>query len=144
MFKKSGEDRLSDWSAFRSSLNSSAAPLQDVAALWASAPMVTYVTHINPDDTEQWPTPWELLIENKYDDFVLALMMAYTIKLSQRYENSRVELKTMVDSQRTKLYTLVFVDSEFILNYQRDQVVLASEVQDLLHLENSLEIVYPR
>jgi len=38
----------------------------------------------------------------------------------------------------------LFVDNEFILNYQRDQVVMANEVQDLLHLENSLEIVYPR
>jgi len=143
MFNKSPDERLSDWSDFRKELTTSEDPLETLANFWSAAPRIIHNPKIDPYNPKSWPTPWELIYENKYDDFTLALMMGYTLKLSDRFKNDKIELKTMVDSQKTRLYNLVYVNETDVLNYESGSIK-AQDLDSELYLENIIEIVYPR
>ena len=71
-------------------------------------------------------------------------MIGYTIKLTNRLSDSVVEIKSMVDSSRTRLYNLVYVDNERVLNYDRLTVVDSKDIPDSFLLENLVELARPR
>lgn len=144
MFHKSLEERLSLWSEFRKNLDVVPDPLKSLSEFWSTAPMVIYNHNIDPYNYRSWPSPWEILAENKYDDFTLALMIGYTLKLTKKFNSNKIEVKTMVDSTKTKLYNLVYVNDDVVLNYDRFDTVNASDIEDLLYLENLVEIIFPR
>jgi len=144
MFKKSPEERLTMWSDFRKELDYIDNPLTSLAELWATAPLVIHNHKVDPYNPKSWATPWEILVENKYDDFTLALMMGYTLKLTKKFNNDKIEIRTLVDQSKTKLYNLVYVNDESVLNYVPNTVVKAQDIDGSLYLENLVEIVYPR
>jgi hypothetical protein len=143
MFDKNPDERLSLWSAFRKKLEEDSSPLESTAIFWAGAPLIIHNYKIDPYNYKSWPTPWEIIVDNRYDDFTLALMMAYTLKLTNRFKNNQIQVKTMVDYSRTKLYNLVFIDNN-VLNYQKEKIVNALEIDETLYLENQIDIVFPR
>ena len=144
MFHKSTDERLSAWSEFRKELDTLDDPLTALAKFWNNAPMVIHNHKIDPYNPKSWPTPWELIVENKYDDFTLALMMAYTLKLTKTHNDDKIEVRTMVDSAKTKLYNLVYVNDIDVLNYKPEVTIKAQFIDDDLYLENIINIVYPR
>lgn len=143
MFNKDTDDRLQDWSEFRKSLDHIENPFEAVAEFWYSAPKITYNHKIDPYNFKSWPTPWEMIVDNRYDDFSLALMMAYTLKFSDKFKDHNIQVRTMVDKLHNKLYNLVFVNDEIVLNYS-DTVVNANDVDENLYLDNLVEIDQPR
>ena len=144
MFKKSPDERLSEWKAFREALNNSDDPLNQVAEFWSQAPTIPYNHHIDQYNPKSWPTPWEIIVDNKYDDFTLGIMIGYTLKLTEKFSNSKIELRTMVDENRTKLYNLVYIDDNMVLNYNKWNSTTVTEIPDSFLLENLIDITRPR
>lgn len=144
MFKKSPEERLSIWSEFRKTLNQCNDPFNAVSLFWQDAPRILFNYKVDPFNRKSWPTPWEIIVENKYDDFTLALMMGYTLKFTEKFKDSTIEVKTMVDYSKTKLYNLVFVDGEFVLNYDKNNAIKAADIDQELYVENNVDIYQPR
>lgn len=144
MFHKSTDERLSDWSNFRKELDTLDNPLNALAEFWHNAPLIMHNHKVDPYNPKSWPTPWDLIVENKYDDFTMALMMAYTLKLTKKYNNDKIEVRTMVDSKKTKLYNLVYVNDIDVLNYERSTSVNAQQIDESLYLENVVNIIFPR
>ena len=141
---KSVEDRLSDWASFRHSLKDSLDPLQDIAAYWSEIRYIPFNRAVDPYNHYSWPSPWQIIADNQYDDLTTALIIGYTIKLTDQFKDSSVVIKSLVDSSQTRLYNLVYVDDKFVLNYQRNTVVLAQEIPDSFFLENLVELARPR
>jgi hypothetical protein len=139
MFNLDLETRLSRWAQFRRSLEEVSDPLDQVVKFWSQAPLSSYVTHVGQCD-HSWPSPWKLLDINRYDDKIVAIMMGYTVKLTNRYAQSAVELKTMIDSRRTKLYNLIFIDDTYVLNYLKDQVVTVDKLESNLYTSDLVTI----
>lgn len=144
MFHKSPDERLSDWSEFRKNLDTLDNPLTELAEFWSNAPLVIHNHKVDPRNPKSWPTPWDLIVDNKYDDFTVALMMAYTLKLTKKYNNDKIEVRTMVDSSKTKLYNLVYVNDTDVLNYERAAAIKAQYIDESLYLENIVDVVFPR
>lgn len=140
MFEKNIDDRLSAWAEFRRSLETATEPLQDVIDFWMAAPFIPYNNKLDPYNKRSWPSPWEIIVDNKYDDFTKAVMMAYSIKLTNRFKNSSINIKTVVDKQRSVNYNLVCVDDECVLNYQEHGPIAAIKVPDYFSIENLVEI----
>ena len=107
MFHKPIDDRLSDWALFRRSLETSPTPLEDIWEFWKEAPYIPYNHKIDPFNQKSWPTPWDIIVENKYDDFTKALMIGWSLILTKRFETSKVEIKTLVNDQKTCYYNVV-------------------------------------
>ena len=144
MFSQSPDDRLSAWKEFRDSLEQSETPLLDVINFWANAPYVPYNHNVDPYNQHSWPSPWEIIVHNKYDDFTKALMMAYTLKYTDKFGNTDILVKTLVDNARKSAYNVVSVDEKWILNFQENVLVEASNVLDNFRLENIAVIERPK
>jgi hypothetical protein len=144
MFNKSSDERLSEWRLLRELLDSSDNPLDIVTEFWANAPLITYNYTIDQYNPNSWPTPWDIITNNKYDDFTLGIMIGYTLKLTKKFSNSKIELRTMVDENRTRLYNLIYVDDTMVLNYDKWRAIKAQDIPDSFLLENLIDITRPR
>lgn len=144
MFKKHIEDRISLWIEFRKKLDCSSDPLQDVWDFWNSSPFTPYNKNIDPYYPKSWPSPWEIIAENIYDDFTKALMIAWTLKLTEKFKNSKIEIKSMLDETQNRQYNLIFVDDNWILNFDDNGPISITDHIASLKLENIIEITRPR
>lgn len=140
MFNKTPDEKISAWVQFRNSIESSETPLADVIDYWKAAPYIPYNNKIDPFNYKSWPTPWEIVIENKYDDFTKAVMIGWTLKLTRRYSNSKIEVRTLVDNQPPAVYNICCVDDEWVLNYSDEGPVLLTKLPDRFLVENLIEL----
>jgi hypothetical protein len=144
MFDLDVDSRISAWAELRKKIEISEDPFQDTVDFWSASPFTAFNHHIDPFYVASWPTPWEIIVENKYDDFTRAVMIGYTLLLTDRYKNSNIQIKTLVDIDGKKLYNVVYVDELWVLNYKDAQVVSADKVPSLYNLENLVELKRPR
>jgi len=140
MFNQSNDKKLSLWAELRSSLVNLENPLQAVCDFWKDAPFVPYNKNIDPRDLSSWPTPWEIVVANQYDDFTKALMIGWTLKYSQRYKNNKIIIKTFVDSDKKIVYNVVCVDDNWVINYSDNGPILPRDLPDSFLLENIVEL----
>jgi hypothetical protein len=144
MFNRSVEERLTEWIKHRQELDYSNDPLQEVWNFWNRAPFVPHNRNIDPYYEKSWPTPWEIIETNKYDDFTKALMIGWTLKLTKKFKDSKIELKTLVDGNRTREYNVVYIDDSWVINYNDNGPILAVEINGGFKLENIIEVASPR
>jgi hypothetical protein len=110
MWKTTYQERLADWVRLRQETASleQSQQLMLINDWWFRAPIVNHL--INWENTQSWPTPWELLNNNGYCELAKALGIVYTIMLVENY----TDLKII----QTKEDNLVLVDSgKYILNW---------------------------
>jgi hypothetical protein len=144
MFNKPIEKRLESWIDHRRNLDNSDDPLQDTWDLWNTAPFVPHNKKIDPYHIRNWPSPWEIIVENKYDDFTRALMIGWTLKMTQKFQKSVIEIKTFVDNDRNRQYNIVYIDNTWVINYNDIGPVAADSVPESFNLENLIELEPPR
>jgi hypothetical protein len=144
MFDLDVDDRLSVWADFRKSINTSSDPLQDVAHFWESTPFTAHNHQIDPYYQASWPSPWEIIVENRYDDFTKAVMIGYTLLFTDRFKDSDIQIKTLVDTEGKRLYNIVYVDDTWALNYDDSKVMLANNIPSLYRLENLVVLEHTR
>jgi hypothetical protein len=144
MFDLEVDDRLAAWADLRKSMDSSSDPLQTVIDFWSAAPFHAHNHEIDPYYSQSWPTPWDIVVANKYDDFTKAVMIGYTLLLTERYKNSSIQIKTLVDSNFKRLYNVVYVDDTWALNYDDTKVVSVNNIPSLYSLENLVVLERPR
>ena len=129
MFNLYNNNRLIAWKDFRDTLETSNTPLEDVADLWSRAPFVS--PYLNPTDPTSWPDPWHLVLDLRLDDLAIVLGMLYTIKLTQRFANSKLEIKQVKTSQTKELTYVLVVDNQFVLNLEYNSVVGVENLENL-------------
>jgi hypothetical protein len=133
VFNLYNNDRLTAWKDFRTTLETSSTPLEDVANLWSRAPFVS--PYLNPNDPTSWPDPWHLVLDSRLDNLAIVLGMLYTIKLTQRFANTTLEVKLVKNSQTKELIYVLVVDKQNVLNLEYNRVV---GVKNLENLESNL------
>lgn len=144
MFDKNTDDRLSSWADHRAALNVSDDPVNAVWEFWKNTPYIPYNHKIDPYHPRSWPSPWEIIVDNHYDDFTKALMIGLSLKLTENYKNWTIELKTLVDKSKPSVYNIVYVNNTIAINYSDLGPVSADLVPDSLVLENLIEVTWPR
>lgn len=124
MFDLDRTSKLKAWREFRQSLELSTQPLTDVALLWSKAPFVS--PFLNPKNPAEWPDPWHLILDDRYDDLAIALGMCYTLSLTERFKDQKIEIHTSMLSGETRYF--VVVNNSFVLNYVYREVVDMGEL----------------
>lgn len=107
MQDKKYEERLSEWSEFRKTLEDSQDPLQDVINFYNTIPLVSI--HTDPYDKNTWPTAWELIHDNQYCEFCIVLGMYYSLQLTERFSGEKFEIHIGVDRDKTDYFYLLVV-----------------------------------
>jgi hypothetical protein len=128
MFESFGNERLIKWKDFRQQLETSQTPFMDVAGFWSKAPFVN--SFIDPSNTDLWPDPWHLILDNQYDDLAITLGMLYTIKLTQRFMDSSFEIHTSITGKKESQQFFLVVDKKHVLNYQYALAVDIGQLSD--------------
>lgn len=144
MFKQSIDDRLSSWAKHRDDLDTAADPLLSVWEFWKDAPFVPYNNKVDPFYQKSWPSPWQIIVDNHYDDFTKALMIAWTLKLTNKFKDSAIEIRSLIDKQHNSVHNVVYVDNLWVVNYLDNGPVLAKDIPDSFFLENLIELKLPR
>jgi hypothetical protein len=144
MFNQSVDQRLTEWVNHRKRLDEVEDPLQEVWDFWHNAPFVPHNRNIDPYFQRSWPSPWEIIAENKYDEFTRALMIGWTLKLTNKFKNSKIELRTLVDNVRPREYNLVYIDEDRVINYSDNGPVNVSDIIGQFRIENLVELTTPR
>jgi len=140
MFRLSPDDRISAWASLRAQLEDCEDPFQKVQDFWKAAPYVPYNHHVDRYNQTSWPTPWEIIVENRYDDFTKALMMAYSLKFTNRFKNSVIQIRSLLDSSTRQCYNIICVDEEWVLNYSDDHPVAIDSISNSFSIENIMDV----
>lgn len=120
VFQLNYDARLKSWYELRSNITGLDTKNKciEIDKWWQKAPLVNHHLHIL--DSENWPGPWDLLVENTYCTIARALGMCYTLLLTGVTDIVLVEA---TDTQGEDM-VLVLVDSaKYVLNYWPDTVV---------------------
>ncbi len=120
VFQLNYDTRLRSWYDLRNSIESSDTLTKciEIDKWWQKAPLVNRHLHIL--DIENWPGPWELLVENTYCTVARALGICYTLLLTGVTDIIMVEATDEVGED----VVLVLVDNaKYVLNYWPDMVV---------------------
>lgn len=121
MFDLYGCERLIEWKKFRDSLETSTTPFHDVAEFWSRAPFVN--SFLDPKDSSNWPDPWHLILDGKFDDLAISLGMLYTVKLTRRFMTSQCEIHNGVFLKTFDVRYPLIVDRQYVLNLEYKNVV---------------------
>jgi len=144
MFDLPADDRLSAWARLKQDLETSTTPFEDVVKFWSDAPFIPYNKNVDPFNQRDWPTPWDIIVENRYDDFTKALMMGNSFKLTNRFKDSSISIETRVDNSQNKSYNIVIINKESVLNYIDNEVVDIKNLPLTFLLENLIELNGPK
>ena len=120
VFQLNYESRLKSWYDLRKSLED-----KDVKTIclaidkwWQFAPLLNHYLHLN--DIDNWPGPWELLVENNYCQIARGLGMVYTLHLVGIND---IDFCIAIDDNSEE-YSLVMVNSaKYICNYHPNTVI---------------------
>jgi hypothetical protein len=140
MFNKKTNERISEWVKHRNSLENSETPLDDVWEFWKAAPFIPYNKKIDPYNKKTWPTPWEIIDQNKYDDFTKSLMIAISLKYTNKFKNTPIEISIIVDNNKTKRYNIVIVDGKHVINFDDNGPISRDSIDDSHIIENLIQI----
>jgi hypothetical protein len=117
MWENRYEDLLLEWSALRASAK--VLPLEDALHLihnwWQNAPLGSQHLHIA--DYEDWPTPWELLLEKSFDELAKSIGIAYTLILLEHDE-----IKSLQVAQAENYSVVQINDGQYTLNDQPGEI----------------------
>jgi hypothetical protein len=120
VFQLEYETRLKSWYELRQSLEDKdiATRCLEIDKWWQYAPLVN--RHLHPQDTLNWPGPWELLHDNIYCHIARGLGMVYTLSL---LGVKNIDF-CLAKDDNSEEFALVMVDNaKYIMNYYPDSVL---------------------
>jgi hypothetical protein len=113
IFQLEYETRLQSWHDLKEDVRVSELKSKSIKIdnWWQNAPTVNHYLHLK--DTQNWPDPWELLVENLYCNVAKALGICYTLCMTGE---KNFKMVTATDQLGNDV-VLVLVDDTYILNY---------------------------
>lgn len=122
MWDKKGNERLAAWRQFRQNQVSQPTDTQinNTVRLWKDCHLGNH--HYDFLNIKDWPTPWELILEDDYDEFSRALGMAYTLILIDDWKPMEFYLRSYKDSEHSCFYHVLEFD-DIVMNYHYDRTI---------------------
>jgi hypothetical protein len=133
VFDLHGNERLTKWKQFRDSIELSNSPFEDVANFWSHAPFVS--PYLPPSNPDSWPDPWQLIAVGRFDELAIVIGMLYTIKLTQRFIDSKCEIHTTILSKEKEPIYMLIIDNQQVINFEYRTV---SSIKVLENIETIL------
>ena len=120
VFQLNYEARLKSWYDLRKSLEDKDIKTSCLAIdnWWQKAPLVNHYLH--PNDIDNWPGPWDLLVENNYCQIARGLGMVYTLQLVGIKD---IDFCLAIDDNSEQCALVMVDNAKYILNYYPDTVI---------------------
>lgn len=133
MFDLDQTSKLKAWKELRQAIETSNTPLEDVAAFWSRAPFVN--PFLDPNNPTKWPDPWKLILDGKFDELAIALGICYTLTLTERFKDQKIEIHTSMFSGESRY--IVVVNNCYVLN------LFCREVTNVGEMNNGSNKIWP-
>lgn len=111
------EDRLLSWSILRTKIKSSTNFLDDLTQAYNR--LIRQSIQYDPWNQKDWPTPWEIIYNNKYCEFTIILAMGYTLQYSARDSKQKREIWITKNTAANRSKYLLRTDNK-LLGYTED------------------------
>ena len=131
------EERITQWRDFRNTLEDCKDPFTKTLEFWNKAPRID--KYINQYNSQEWPTPWEVLKENRFCPVAIPLMIGWTMKLTTRFIKVPVLIKISIDIRTQRYYNLVQVENT-IIDYENNSICISSELPDTIVCQEVVEL----
>ena len=131
------DKRITLWREFRNTLENCTNPYQRTLEFWQQAPVTE--KYLNQYNSQQWPTPWELLKENRFCPVAIPLMIGWTLKLTTRFTKVPVLIKISIDIKSQRYYNLVEVENT-IIDYENNSIVISNELPETVVCQEVVEL----
>jgi hypothetical protein len=131
------DERITLWREFRNTLEDCIDPTTKCLEFWQHAPRTD--KYLNRFNSQEWPTPWEILKENRYCPVAIPLMIGWTMKLTTRFTKAPVLIKISIDIKSQRYYNLVEVENT-IIDYENNSIVISSELPDTVVCQEVVEL----
>jgi hypothetical protein len=132
VFTDSYEQQFTIWKKFRENLEKSETPLEDTIKFWARAPLVN--KHLDPYRSEIWPDPWQIIKDGKYNELTINLMIGHTLRLTKRFDEKEISIRTYLDIDNKVVYNTCSVDDK-ILNYPYGDIIDENNIPENIVLQ---------
>lgn len=130
MFDLNETNKLQQWKNFRNSLEVSSTAFEDVAQFWSRTPFVS--NYLDPFDSKSWPDPWQLILNNKFDDLGIVLGMCYTLQLTERFKDNKFEIHMSMSQLKKDWRYVLLIDDDTVLNWNFGSVAKFNEIDSNL------------
>jgi len=137
VFSEHYERQFIIWKKFRNKLEKNSNPFLETINFWSLAPLVN--KHLDIYRYNDWPTPWEIIKEGKYDELTKVLMMGHTLNLTERFSKDNIEIKTYLDSDKKVVYNVCSVQNK-LLNYPYGEMIEENELPKNLILQTAIPL----
>jgi len=131
------DERITQWREFRNTLEECNDPFAKTLEFWQQAPRID--KYINQHNSQEWPTPWEVLKENRFCPVAIPLMIGWTLKLTTRFTKVPVLIKISIDIRTQRYYNLVQVENT-IIDYENNIICISSELSDSIVCQEIVEL----
>ena len=111
------DKRMVAWKDFRQQLETVPEPLVSVAELYSRAPRTKIYS--DPYDRTTWPTAWELIEENIYCPLNQLLGVAFTLRLTNRFQEWTPTIAITVDKITKSVYYILYCN-DMVYGYEED------------------------
>lgn len=125
MFSENYERQFVVWKRLRNKIEKSTDPFGETISFWSMAPLVN--KHLDLFRFKDWPAPWDIIKEGKYDDLTKNIMIGHTLKLTKRFMNDPVEIRCYLDMNKKVVYNTCYIDNK-ILNYPYGEITNDNEL----------------
>ena len=130
-------ERITQWREFRNTLEECNDPYTRTLEFWKQAPRID--KYLNQYNSQEWPTPWEVLKENRFCPVAIPLMIGWTMKLTTRFTKVPVLIKISIDIRTQRYYNLVQVENT-IIDYENNIICISSELPDTIVCQEVVEL----
>jgi len=125
VFSEHYEKQFFIWKRFRNKLEKIGDPFEQTILFWSLAPLVN--KHLDMYRDKDWPSPWDIIKEGKYDELTKSIMIGHTLKLTKRFMESPIEIKMYLDIVDKTVYNTCYIDNK-ILNYPYGEITLEKDL----------------
>ena len=118
MYELKFEDKVKVWRDLRNQLESAARPFDLLNQFVKSLPRSSRKE--NPWDPKSVAEPWHLIENSSFTEYEIALLCAYTLQLTDRFIDAKVEIHISKDIKEDTNMYLVYLDGSIVLGYNNE------------------------
>ena len=127
MFELKFEDKVKVWRNLRDQLETHPRPYESVLQFVNKLPISAKKP--NAWDPKAKVEPWHLIEKSEFTEYEIAQLIAYTLQLTERFSEAKVEIHISKDIKSNEDMFLVYLDGSIVLGYKKE-VITPDELPD--------------
>ena len=118
MYDLKFEDKVKVWKDLRNTIEVSSRPFDLLNQFIKELPRSSRKE--NPWDPNSVAEPWHLIENSSFTEYEIALLCAYTLQLTDRFSDAKVEIHISKDIKEDTNMYLVYLDGSIVLGYNNE------------------------